>query len=337
MATTNLPRRQLSLGGPLIGAIGLGCMRMSDAEPGKERDESEPIRTIHRALDLGVTMIDTADVYGGGGHNEVMVGRAIADRRDRVFLATKFGLVRDASGRGVNGSPAYLATAVEASLKRLNVDHIDLYYLHRVDPKVPIEETVGAMAALVKAGKIRFIGLSEAGPQTIRRAYHVHEITALQSEYSLFTRDVEQNGVIDTVRELGMALVAYSPLGRGFLAGRFRSGNDLPEGDSRRSTPRYAGENLAANQRLADTVRALAATKGCTPGQLALAWLIRDADVFPIPGTRHIAYLEENVGAAAVRLTPADLKAIDAALPVGAAAGPRYPADQMALLDRTIA
>jgi aryl-alcohol dehydrogenase-like predicted oxidoreductase len=328
----SLPRHQLSLGGPLVGAIGLGCMRMSDAAPGGERDEAEPIRTIHRALDLGVTMLDTADVYGGG-HNEEMVGRAIADRRDRVFLATKFGLRRDAGGRGVNGAPDYVRSAVEASLGRLKVDTIDLYYLHRVDPKVPIEETVGAMAALVQAGKVRYLGLSEAAPQTIRRANRVHPITALQSEYSLFTRDVEQNGVLDTVRELGMALVPYSPLGRGFLAGRFRTAADLPEGDSRRTTPRFAGDNLAPNQRLADTVRALAQSKGCTPGQLALAWLIRDTDVFPIPGTRHIVYLEENVGAAGVRLSPADLAAIDAALPPGAVAGQRYPADQMALLD----
>jgi len=326
-----LPRHQLSLGGPLIGHIGLGCMRMSDKGP--QGDETEAIRTIHRALELGVTMIDTANVYGDG-HNEELVGRAIADRRNNVFLATKFGIVRGEGRHGVDGSVANLRQAIEASLRRLNVETIDLYYLHRVDPKVPIEETVGAMAQLVQAGKVRHLGLSEASPKTIRRAYHVHPIAAVQSEYSLFTRDVEQNGVLDTVQELGMALVAYSPLGRGFIAGRFRTGDDLPEGDSRRTTPRFSGDNLAKNQQLADTVKMLAQRKGCTPGQLALAWLLRNVDVFPIPGTRTVAHLEENVAAAGIRLTGDDLTAIDAALPMGAVAGMRYPESQMALLDR---
>ena len=327
-----LPRRQLSLGGPLVGHIGLGCMRMSERSP--PSDDTESIRTIHRALELGVTMIDTANVYGDG-HNEELVGRAIADRRDRVFLATKFGIARGGGTRhGVDGSVANLRACIEASLRRLRVETIDLYYLHRVDPAVPIEETVGAMAELVHAGKVRFLGLSEAAPQTIRRASRVHAIAALQSEYSLFTRDVEQNGVLDTVQELGMALVAYSPLGRGFIAGRFRTGDELPEGDSRRTTPRFSGDNLAKNQQLADTVRELAQRKGCSPGQLALAWLLRNVDVFPIPGTRTVAHLEENVAAAAIRLTSEDLTAIDAALPPGAVAGPRYPESQMAMIDR---
>ena len=327
-----LPRRQLSLGGPLVGQIGLGCMRMS--ERGAPGDDDASIRTIHRALELGVTMIDTANVYGDG-HNEELVGRAIAGRRAAVFLATKFGIVRGGATRhGVDGSVANVRACIDASLRRLNVETIDLYYLHRVDPNVPIEETVGAMAELVRAGKVRHLGLSEASPATLRRAQRAHPIAALQSEYSLFTRDVEQNGVLDTVQELGIALVAYSPLGRGFIAGRFRTGDDLPEGDSRRTTPRFSGENLATNQRLADTVKELAQRKGCTPGQLALAWLLRNVDVFPIPGTRTVAHLEENVAAAAIRLTSADLTAIDAALPPGAVAGPRYPASQMALIDR---
>ena len=329
-----LPRHQLSLGGPLIGSLGLGCMRMSDRGTAPPGDESEAIRTIHRALELGVTMIDTANVYGDG-HNEELVGRAIADRRNGVFLATKFGIARTATSRhGVDGSPANARASIDASLKRLKVDTIDLYYLHRVDPNVPIEETVGTMAEFVRAGKVRHLGLSEASPQTIRRAYRVHPIAAVQSEYSLFTRDIEQNGVLDTVQELGMALVAYSPLGRGFIAGRFRTGDELPEGDSRRSTPRFTGDNLAKNQQLADTVRSLAQRKGCTPGQLALAWLLRNVDVFPIPGTRTAAHLEENVAAAGIRLTGDDLTAIDAALPPGAVAGMRYPESQMAMLDR---
>jgi aryl-alcohol dehydrogenase-like predicted oxidoreductase len=328
-----LPRHQLSLGGPLIGSLGLGCMRMSDRGTAPQSDESEAIRTIHRALELGVTLIDTANVYGDG-HNEELVGRAIADRRERVFLATKFGIARTATSRhGVDGSPANARAAIDASLKRLKVDTIDLYYLHRVDPKVPIEETVGTMAEFVRAGKVRHLGLSEASPQTIRRAYRVHPIAALQSEYSLFTRDVEQNGVLDTVQELGMALVAYSPLGRGFIAGRFRDGSELPEGDSRKTTPRFSGDNLAKNQQLADTVKALAAKKGCTPGQLALAWLLRNVDVFPIPGTRTVTHLEENVAAAGIRLAGDELAAIDAALPPGSVAGMRYPESQMAMLD----
>lgn len=326
-----LIRRRVGLNGPLVGQLGLGCMRMSDAP----RDDAEAIRTIHRALDLGVTLIDTANVYGDG-HNEEMVGRAIADRRDRVVLATKFGIVRSAESRhGVDGSPAAVRASVEASLRRLHVDAIDLYYLHRVDPTVPIEETIGAMAELVSAGKVRHLGLSEASPQTLRRAYRAHPIAALQSEYSLFTRDVEENGVLVTLRELGIALVAYSPLGRGFLAGRFRTGDELPAGDSRRTAPRFSGDNLVTNQRLADAVRALAERKGCTAGQLALAWLLRNDDVFPIPGTRHVSHLEENVGAATVELRDEDLQEIDRAIPAGAVAGSRYPPAQMANIDRS--
>lgn len=328
MAT--VPRRQIGLSGPLAGAIGLGCMRMSDAP----RDEAEAIRTIHRALDLGVTLIDTANVYGDG-HNEELVGRAIADRRDRVTLATKFGIVRSAQSRhGVDGSPAAARANIDASLRRLGVETVDLYYLHRVDPQTPIEETVGAMAQLVQAGKVRYLGLSEASAQTLRRANRVHPIHALQSEYSLFTRDVEGNGVLDTLRELGIALVAYSPLGRGFLAGRFRTGDELPSGDSRRSAPRFTGENLTANQRLVDAVHAIAGRKGCTAGQLALAWLLRDDMTFPIPGSRSVAHLEENAAAAGVRLTERDLQEIEQAIPAGAVAGPRYPAAQMATIDR---
>jgi aryl-alcohol dehydrogenase-like predicted oxidoreductase len=326
-----LPKRQFGRGGPPLGAIGLGCMRMSDPGADGTRDESEPLRTLARALELGVDLIDTADVYGAG-HNEELVGRALAGKRDRVFLATKFGIT-PGGPRPVNGAPAYLREAVERSLRRLNVDTIDLYYLHRVDPQVPIEETVGAMAELVRAGKVRYLGLSEASARTIRRAHAVHPIAALQSEYSLFTRDIEQNGVLDTVRELGIALVPFSPLGRGFLAGRFRDPGELPANDNRRGTPRFEGDNLAQNQRLVDQVRAIAQRIGCTPSQLALAWLIRSEDVFPIPGTRRVAFLEENVAAAGVVLAGADRAAIDAALPPGATAGPRYPASQMAMLD----
>jgi aryl-alcohol dehydrogenase-like predicted oxidoreductase len=323
-----LPRHDIGLNGPLVGQIGLGCMRMSDAP----RDDAASIRTIHRALDLGINLIDTANVYGDG-HNEELVGRAIADRRDRVVVATKFGIVRG-SPMGVNGSPTYMREQVESSLRRLGVESIDLYYLHRVDKKIPIEETIGAMAQLVTEGKVRYLGISEPSAQTLRRASRVHPIAAVQSEYSFFTRDVEENGVLDFARELGIALVPYSPLGRGFLAGRFRTGDDLPEGDSRRTTPRFVGDNLSANQRLADALRAIAERKGCSLGQLALAWLIRESDVFPIPGTRRIAYLEENAAAADVHLGADDLAAIEAVAPPGAASGQRYPESQMAMLDR---
>ena len=333
MTVSAFPHRPLGTGGPPVSAMGLGCMTMSAIYAAGEADAPESTRTIHRALDLGIDFIDTADAYGAG-HNEELVGRAIADRRDRVFLATKFGNLRNPDGtfKGVDGSPAYVRSACEASLKRLNVDTIDLFYLHRVDPKTPIEETVGAMRDLIAAGKIRYIGLSEAAPETLRRAHATHSIAALQTEYSLWTRDVEGDGVLATARELGVAFVAYSPLGRGFLTGRFRSNDDFATGDSRRNQPRFSGDNLNENLRLADAVVALATRKGCTPAQLALAWLLRDPGIVPIPGTKRVAYLEENARAVDVRLTAADLAEIDAALPPGAAAGTRYAAGQMATL-----
>jgi len=290
-------------------------------------DEAEAIDVIHRALDLGCTFLDTADMYGPFT-NEKLVGRAIAGRRDEVVLATKFGNERrpDGSRVGVNGSPEYVRSACDASLQRLGVDVIDLYYQHRVDTTVPIEDTVGAMAELVAAGKVRHLGMSEAAPETLRRAATVHRITALQTEYSLWTRDPEENGVLATCRELGIGFVAYSPLGRGFLTGQITSPDDLEEGDFRRHNPRFQGENFQRNLDLVDKVREIAAEKECTPGQLALAWLLaRGDDVVPIPGTKRVRYLEENFGALDVKLTEDDLRRIDAVAPVGAAAGDRYP------------
>jgi aryl-alcohol dehydrogenase-like predicted oxidoreductase len=290
-------------------------------------DASEAIATIHRAIDLGVTLFDTADVYGPFT-NEQLVGTAIADRRDEVILATKFGIVRDqedTSRRGVNGRPEYVRAACEASLRRLAVDHIDLYYQHRVDPSVPIEETVGAMSELVDAGKVRYLGLSEAAAETIQRANAVHPITALQSEYSLWSRDIEDE-ILPTVRELGIGLVAYSPLGRGFLTGRFQSVEDFEPGDFRRHNPRFAGGNFERNLELLARVRELAAEHDCTPGQLAIAWVMHQGhDVVPIPGTKRRSYLEQNVEAAEIELSEEDLARIDEAAPVGAAAGDRYP------------
>jgi aryl-alcohol dehydrogenase-like predicted oxidoreductase len=292
-----------------------------------EGDEAESVATIHRALELGVNFLDTADMYGRG-ENERLLGRAVADRRDEVVLATKFGVVRDPEnprGRSVNGRPEYVVRACDASLRRLGVDHIDLYYQHRVDADVPIEETVGGMASLIEQGKVRHLGLSEASAATIRRAHSVHPITALQSEYSLWTRDVE-DAILPTLRELGIGLVAYSPLGRGFLTGRFRSPDDFPEGDFRRHNPRFQGENFYANLRLVDRVEELAREHDCTPGQLALAWVLHQGEgVVPIPGTKHRAYLEENVAATEVRLSEEDLRRLDDAAPVGATAGDRYP------------
>ncbi len=292
-----------------------------------QADEGEAIATIHRALDLGVTLLDTADMYGPHT-NEELVGAAVAGRRDQVVLATKFGMVRDPANpgvRGLSGRPEYVLSACDASLRRLRVDHIDLYYQHRVDPDVPIEETVGAMAELVAAGKVRFLGLSEAGAATIRRAHAVHPISALQSEYSLWTRDPEAE-VLPTLRELGIGLVAYSPLGRGFLTGRITSLDDLAPDDFRRHNPRFQDGNLAHNLELVKRVREVAAEKDCTPGQLALAWVMaRGDDVVPIPGTKRRAYLEQNVQAAEIELSEDDMARLDEAAPVGSAAGDRYP------------
>ena len=321
-----LQNRTLGTTSPLtVSALGLGCMGMSEFYG--TGDEDQGIATIHRALDLGVTFLDTADMYGPFT-NERLVGRAIAGRRDEVQLATKFGNERlpDGTRVGINGRPEYVRAACDASLERLGVDHIDLYYQHRVDKTVPIEETVGAMAELVEAGKVRHLGLSEASAETIRRAHATHPITALQSEYSLFTRDLEDE-ILPTIRELGIGLVPYSPLGRGILTGAITSESSLAENDSRRSAyfPRLNGEGLQANLKLVAAVRAIADEKGCTPGQLALAWVLAQGDdVAPIPGTKRVKYLEENVGATDVALTAADLAALDQAVPRDAVVGDRY-------------
>ncbi len=317
---------QRTLGAELqVSAEGLGCMGMSEFYG--TSDEGEAIATIHRALELGVDLLDTADMYGPFT-NEQLVGRAIKGRRDDVVLATKFGNERRPDGTrvGVNGRPEYVRAACDASLSRLGVDVIDLYYQHRVDPHTPVEETWGAMSELVEAGKVRFLGISEAAPETIRRAHATHPITAVQTEYSLWTRDPEDNGVLATVRELGIGFVAYSPLGRGFLSGAIRSIDDLEPDDFRRHNPRFQGDNFRRNLELVDRVEQIAAEKGVTPGQLALAWVLHQGDdIVPIPGTKHRRYLEENVAALEIRLDTEDLARIDQAAPVGATAGDRYP------------
>jgi aryl-alcohol dehydrogenase-like predicted oxidoreductase len=330
-----MTEHKLGKSGLSVSAIGLGCMGMSEFYDPARMDDEESVRVIHRYLDAGGDFLDTADMYGWG-RNEVLVGRAIAGRRGQVVLATKFGNVRGPNGEflGIRGDPQYVRDCCEASLARLKVDVIDLYYQHRVDPKVPIEETVGAMAELVRSGKVRHLGLSEAAPSTIRRAAAVHPIAALQTEYSLWSRDPE-DGLLQAVRELGIGFVAYSPLGRGFLTGQIRKFEDLPADDRRRIFPRFQGENFQKNLDLVARIEALAKAKGCTPGQLALAWVIAQGDdVVAIPGTKRVRYLDENLGALGVALTPDDLRQIDEAMPAGLAAGQRYTAQAMAAVDK---
>jgi aryl-alcohol dehydrogenase-like predicted oxidoreductase len=327
--------RMLGKSGLRVSAIGLGCMGMSEFYDPKQMIDEESIRVIHRYLDAGGNFLDTADMYGIG-RNEILVGKAIAGRRKQVVLATKFGNVRGPNGEflGIRGDPPYVKECCDASLKRLGVDVIDLYYQHRVDPKTPIEATVGAMAELVKAGKVRHLGLSEASPATIRRAVKVHPIAALQTEYSLWSRDPEAE-IMPITRELGVGFVAYSPLGRGFLTGQFKKYDDLPADDYRRNAPRFQGENFQKNLDLVTKLEDLARAKGCTPSQLALAWVLAQGeDIVPIPGTKRVKYLDDNLGALRVRLTPDELRQIDAILPASAVSGERYPPHAMKVIDR---
>ena len=334
--TGPMPLRNLGRAGARVSAIGLGCMGMSEFYgKASDRDEKESIATLHRALAIGVTLLDTADMYGPFT-NEELVGRGIAGRRDGVFLATKCGIVRDPGDpgrRGIDGSPKYIRASIEGSLERLRVDHVDLYQLHRVDAKTPIEESVGAMADLVKEGKTRFIGLSEASAATLRRAHAVHPLTSVQTEYSLWSRDPEDD-VLSTCRELGIGFLAYSPLGRGFLTGQIQRFEDLPEGDFRRSSPRFQGDNFGKNLQLVAKVTELAHEKKCSASQLALAWVLAQGDfIVPIPGTKRRTYLEENASAAGVVLSKDDLARLDAIAPRGAAAGQRYPDAGMKFVD----